>query len=235
MMGRNIQMLMFCTLLFMAALVVADVTSVKLFSVQIAGYSLLVPVGTAAFAITFLATDVIAELFDRRHAVFTVWAGVVIRVGIMLYFIAAIGDTSGDFWFFESPDFWSSGNQEAYRFVFSGTFWIYIGGFAAIIVSSLNDVYVFHHLKKRHANRNLFWFRNNVSTSLSQIINSTVFISLAFATVLSIQEILAAIAGQVILKIGLAFLDTPFAYLMRNYGSDRAGWYKVWTADFWKG
>ncbi len=74
-MDRKTQMLVFCALLFMGALVVADVTSVKLFEVSMFGMQLLVPVGTVAFALTFLATDVVGELYDRRHAIYIVWIG----------------------------------------------------------------------------------------------------------------------------------------------------------------
>jgi uncharacterized integral membrane protein (TIGR00697 family) len=196
---------------------------------------LLVPVGTVAFALTFLATDVVGEVFDRKHAIYIVWAGVVLLVFILLYFIATVGDTKGNFWIFNSPGFWNTEQQESYSFVFSGTFWIYIGGFIAVLVSSINDVYIFHHFKEKHSGKNLFWFRNNVSTVLSQIINSTLFVSIAFATVLTIPEILSAIAGQVIFKVILAFLDTPLAYAMRNYANEVKYWYNPLSAGSWKG
>jgi uncharacterized integral membrane protein (TIGR00697 family) len=221
----------------MGALVVADVTSVKLigFTVPWISFDILFPVGTIAFAATFLATDIVGELFSKRHAIFIVWMGVVLRILVMFYFLAAVGAPDGSVLGLAAPPFWSPENQASYGFVLGGTFWIYIGGFAAILISSLADVFIFHHFKEKHAGKNLFWFRNNFSTIFGQIINSTVFISIAFAGTLTIAQILSAIFGQFLIKTGLAFLDTPVAYLIRNYGNGSQDWYRFWTKAFWKG
>nr|VFK16532.1 MAG: hypothetical protein BECKLFY1418C_GA0070996_102423 [Candidatus Kentron sp. LFY] len=233
---RKIQTLIICCLIFMGSLVVADFTSVKLVEFMLFDQGLLIPMGTFAFAATFLSTDIISELFDRVHAVFIVWFGVVLRFLLMLYIYWSIGDDNGQVALFSMPVFWSSEQQSHYEFVFSASIMIFIAGFVAIIVSSLLDVYVFHYLKEKHKGKNLFWLRNNVSTLFGQLINSTLFIAIAFASILSIKEIILAISGQLLIKWIIAFfVDTPLAYTFRNYGNGNKQWYAIWKIEFWKG
>lgn len=236
-MNKKDQILVFCSLIFMGSLIVADVTSVKLLTFDLYFFELLIPAGTLAFAVTFLATDVVGEVVDRAHAVAIVWISVVLRVFILIYFVWIIGDETGDVYpgFLGVPAFWTAEMQSHFAFVFSGTVWIYIGGFAAILTASLLDVYVFHYFKRKHQDKNLFWLRNNISTVFGQAVNSIVFITIAFGQMLSLEQLFTAIGGQVVAKTLLALLDTPIAYAMKNYGQSKVGWYRVWERTFWQG
>lgn len=231
--GKKEATLIFSVLLFMAALAVADVTSVKLAAIDLFGIGLLVPVGTLAFALTFLATDIISELYGKQYSVYTVWGGVAMRIFMLVYFYVSIGDAQGNFLFFEVPQFWSEESQRAYSFIFGSTLYIYLAGFVAIIVSSLLDVYLFHYFKEKHQGKPMLWFRNNFCTIVSQLINSTLFISIAFGSVLTVRDILAAVAGQFVAKIILAIFDTPFCYAACNYGGGKGDWYAFWGRSFW--
>lgn len=236
MIDRKTQLLIFCCLMFMGSLIIADFTSVKLGSIHLGSWELLIPMGTFAFAITFWCTDIISELWGRKHAITVVWAGVVIRVFLMMYVAWVIGDKSGDVTGLALPSFWSPENQRAVVFVFSQSINIFWAGLIAILVASFMDVYVFHYLKDRHEGKNLFWLRNNASTFGGQLINSTLFVMIAFMTMLTPAQLVSAVAGQVLVKWVIAlFVDTPLAYLIRNYGQDLDDWYAFWTKSFWKG
>ena len=80
---------------------------------------------------------------------------------------------------------------------------------------------IFHHLRIKDQGKNRLWLRNNVSTIVSQILNSTIFISVAFAGIFSWAEIGSLILGQVLFKITVAVLDTPAVYLLRNVAEGR--------------
>jgi hypothetical protein len=87
--------------------------------------------------------------------------------------------------------------------------------FASIIafaVSQTHDVYAFHFLKEKTEGRFL-WLRNNASTMVSQLIDTVVFILIAFYGVFPPQAIASMILGQYILKLTIAIVDTPFMYL----------------------
>lgn len=60
--NRRDFVLFFCVGLFMVSLVLAAITAVKIHEFQLGPLSILVPAGTLAFGLTYLATDVISEV-----------------------------------------------------------------------------------------------------------------------------------------------------------------------------
>jgi hypothetical protein len=56
---------------------------------------------------------------------------------------------------------------------------IAIAGFLAYIVSQNHDVWAFHFWKNKTKGKHL-WLRNNASTIISQLIDSVIFITIAF-------------------------------------------------------
>lgn len=233
---RNTSPLILLSMCFMAALVIADLTSVKIVAYSILGIEFLIPAGTLAFALTYITTDAIGEAYGKKYSVSVIICGVILRFIILLYLIAVVGDSAGNAYpnnIFYSPDFWTIDKQKSYEFIFTSSFLIFIGGFFAILTASLMDVYVFHYLKEKHEGQNKFWIRNNVSTVLGQIVNSTTFVTIAFYNVMTFKMIVMTIAGQLVAKFILAFLDTPITYLARNYALGRKDFYKFWNRDFW--
>ena len=55
------------------------------------------------------------------------------------------------------------------------------------------------------------WLRNNLSTAVSQFLDSFIFIAIAFYGVMPIWPL---IVGQWIIKMAIAILDTPVVYLV---------------------
>ena len=56
------------------------------------------------------------------------------------------------------------------------------------------------------------WLRNNVSTIISQFIDTVIFITIAFYGVFPNNVVLSIIIGQWFIKILVALVDTPFVY-----------------------
>jgi uncharacterized integral membrane protein (TIGR00697 family) len=96
----------------------------------------------------------------------------------------------------------------------------------AYMLSQFHDVWAFHWWRERFAGRHL-WLRNNASTMVSQLIDSTVFVGLAFAPL----PILGTIPGfetwplvlsvwvtTYVIKLFVAVVDTPFLYWGRAIG-----------------
>ena len=64
--------------------------------------------------------------------------------------------------------------------------------------------------KLRNATNGRFlWLRNNLSTAISQLIDSVIFIAIAFYGVMPLFEL---ILGQWVIKLVIAALDTPLVY-----------------------
>ncbi|WP_145453410.1 queuosine precursor transporter, partial [Staphylococcus epidermidis] len=69
--------------------------------------------------------------------------------------------------------------QPAFETIFSAAFRVTLASLLSFLISQNLDVTVFHRLKKRHGEKKL-WIRNNASTMISQLVDTTIFITIAF-------------------------------------------------------
>ena len=91
----------------------------------------------------------------------------------------------------------------------------------AYLISQYFDVWIYNYLKQITSKKYL-WFRNNLSTVLSSLVDNTIFS--IFAWILLNPEpinlykvIMIYILGTYILRIVIALLDTPFIYLAKYF------------------
>ena len=103
--------------------------------------------------------------------------------------------------------FWP--HQQAYETILGGSARLMVASLAAYLFSQYHDVWAFHFWR-RVTNERFLWLRNNASTIISQLLDSVVFITIAFYGSMPVTEL---ILGQWIVKVGIAVLDTPLVYL----------------------
>lgn len=218
---RKAFVLFFCTGLFMVSLVMAALTAIKVQVVHLGPLDVLVPAGTLAFCLTYLATDVISEVWGRGYALCVVLTGVAMRfvMAVLILYAMHLEDIAG---FVSAAPSWTAERQAEFVSVFSSGIRTNFAGLVAFLVSALADVLIFHHLRQRDMGRNRLWLRNNLSTMVSQILNSTIFITVAFGGIESWAAIGSLILGQVVVKLFVAAVDTPLVYLLRNIAEGRS-------------
>jgi len=218
---RKAFVLFFCTGLFMVSLVMAALTAIKVQVIHLGPLDVLVPAGTLAFCFTYLATDVISEVWGRGYALCVVLTGVAMRfvMAVLILYAMHLEDIAG---FVSAAPSWTAERQAEFVSVFSSGIRTNFAGLVAFFVSALADVLIFHHLRQRDMGRNRLWLRNNLSTMVSQILNSTIFITVAFGGIESWAAIGSLILGQVVVKLLAAAVDTPLVYLLRNIAEGRS-------------
>ncbi len=221
--NRELGVYLFSALSFLAFLLIAVITSVKVQTLDFFGFKVMIPLGTYAFALTYLFTDVISEVFGKRHSLFLVAIGVVLRFVMIIYFYISVNGESM-FSFVSQASFWSADDQAKYEFVLTSSNFVTLIGMISFLVSALLDVQLYHYFKDKHSSGNKLWLRNIASTSLAQIVNSIIFIGFVFGGKASIEQVLLMILGQFIIKIIVSFLDTPFVYFFRNIAQKRKIW-----------
>ena len=184
---------------FVTLLVVANIVAVK--PVALNGWVL--PAGTIAYPFTFLVTDAISELYGRRIATRVVWYGFGLSATmVVLVYVAQV---------MPSADFWEG--QGAYETILGSVPRVVLGSMTAYLVSQHIDVLVFHLIRRLTNGRHL-WLRNNASTIVSQAIDTTLFISLAFAGAVPASVLWNMMATQYLVKVGVAVIDTPLVYAL---------------------
>lgn len=185
--------------LFTACLLVANIIAVKLIS--IGGW--VVPAGIIAYPLTFLFTDVIAELYGRRIASRVIWAG----FGANLLMVILIFGSK----LLPPATIWES--QPAYESILGMVPRIVLASMIAYLISQHHDVSAFHFWRQKTKGRFL-WLRNNASTMVSQALDTGLFIPIAFWGTVSTEVLTEMLLTQYIIKLVIAAGDTPFCYLL---------------------
>ena len=180
--------------IFVSTLLMSNVLASKV--ITICGLSM--PSATIGYALTFLMTDVVGEIYGKKEANALVRRGFwCLLLGLGLVELAIILPSEMDTSHFDA--------------VFSQTHRIVLGSLAAYLCSQHIDVYVFHRIRNAMSARHKF-IRNNVSTIFSQFIDTTIFSFVAFYGI--IPHIWNLIFGIFIAKAVIAICDTPFFYLL---------------------
>jgi uncharacterized integral membrane protein (TIGR00697 family) len=193
--------------LFTTCLIVANIIAVKLISV----FGWVVPAGIIAYPLTFLFTDVIAELYGRRTASRVVWAGFAANIlMVILIFGGKLLPTA---------EIWS--DQPAYESILGMVPRIVLASMVAYLISQHHDVFAFHFWRRKTKGRFL-WLRNNASTTVSQALDTGLFITIAFWGTVPTSVVTEMIVTQYIIKLIIAACDTPFCYLLVALLRDRA-------------
>ena len=170
-----------------------------------------VALGTILFASTFLCTDILSEYFGKEKARTNILIGFCAFLFMTLIMVITIGfkPSSGD---------WV---QESLSNVFTPMTRFFVASMIAYLVSQYFDVWFYNYLKNKTFQRFL-WFRNNLSTIASSLVDNTVFS--IFAWILLNPEpvsvynvIMIYILGTYFLRIIIALLDTPFIYIAKFF------------------
>ncbi len=89
---------------------------------------------------------------------------------------------------------------------------IAVASIIAYIISQIADVYIFEIFKNKYSKK--WWVRNNVSTLISQALDTLVFFTIAFYGVMTNEVILSLVIGTCLIKWVMALIDTPIFYFM---------------------
>lgn len=167
--------------------------------------------GNVLFASTFLITDILSENHSRKDAN----NAVIISTLCSVFFVAI-----SQMWLLYTPsgNDWASG---AIHTIFSNTPRVVCASLGVYLVSQLTDVWLYHKWwewcrKKLGDSRKGLWIRNNGSTMISQLLNTSLYTFLAFYGKYSTETLVSIFASSYIIYLITSLLDTPFVYWCRN-------------------
>lgn len=207
-------------MIFAVALVTANAISAKVFDMGFGffGNEVTLTVGAICYPITFLVTDVIGEIWGKKEAQVAVKFGFICQIIATVIIIIAGKLTAVD------PE------MQTHFMALMGQNWVFvIASLTAFLMSQSWDVFVFHAIRDRYiashgTRRGGRWIWNNGSTMTSQIIDSVVYVMIAFGLGfgwLFKSEmhgmIVSMIMGQILVKWLLALADTPIFYLLTRF------------------
>ena len=208
--GRGERTYLFLSGIFLGALVLTNLIAGKFFTF----FGLTLSCGVIAYPVTFLATDLISELFGRRRAAQVVKTGFAVSVFVTV--VVWMADRA-------PIDPASYVDQPSFSRVFGLTPGIVFGSMIAYLSAQFVDVQVFEFWRNLTDGRHL-WLRNNGSTVLSQLLDTVLVVTVALIVwpVIDANPETAPIdrdtwwkivVGQYLFKAGVALVDTPLFYV----------------------
>ncbi|NQV08862.1 queuosine precursor transporter [Candidatus Woesearchaeota archaeon] len=183
------------------AIILANIQVMK----TIAFFGMVTAMGNIIYSSLFLVTDILNELYDRKAAQKAVWIGFFVLIATTIVMQISIQFVPHE------TDFLS----EHITAIFSLLPRIALASLIAYLISQTHDVWMFAKLKKKFKKKHL-WFRNNVSTITSQLIDNTIFTFIAFVGVFSWGIMLQIFITSMIIKVIVSVCDTPFIYLAKR-------------------
>ncbi len=183
-------------------------------------FGLAATLGNIVYASSFLVTDILSENYGKEEAKKAVWIGffslisMTLLMNLALAFLPLAGDN------------FAIVSHEATSTIFKLMPRIAIASLAAYVLSQRHDVWAFHFWKKRYKKDSQLWLRNNLSTMVSQLIDSIVFVAIAFYGVYETSVLLEIFVTTYVLKWMVAAADTPFVYWAKRIGRRNSFWFR---------
>ncbi len=173
---------------------------------QVALGPLAVEAGIFAFLLLVVVSSAVAELHGRETANRLVVIGFVpLLASLFLTLLVLAAPASGEM---------DPARLAAFDTMMMATPRIWLGGIVAYGTSQLLNVTIFSRLKREGGR--LLWFRAGVASVLSQIVDTLLFITIAFYGVFPIGQLLL---GQMLAKVVLSVvLVPPLIYLFVAIG-----------------
>ena len=215
----------FCTALFVVVLVLTNVIGTKLFhlfpgggpSFLFDGRPWVLTSGIITYPLTFLLTDIVSEIWGHRRANFMVLCGFGMSLLMLAVLQLAIALPPATIWALPDAGFESGSEmQNAFAATFSNPAILLLASMLAYLVAQLLDVRLYRFWWRVTGGRHM-WLRNNGSTLISQLVDTTIVngVFLRFGLHMEWHAIGEVIVAAYLCKGVMALMDTPVIYVAR--------------------
>jgi len=216
---------------FITNALVAEFIGVKIFSFEntlgfskfdfnILGFqhlSLELTCGVLLWPVVFIMTDIINEYYGKKGVKLLSFLTAAMITFAFVAVFTAIHVSPANWWISSGETKNVTNMQNAYSAIFGQGLWIIIGSLVAFLLGQIIDVTIFHWLKKKSGEKNL-WLRSTGSTLVSQLIDSFVVLFIAFylSGTFTFTRVLEIGLVNYIYKFVVVIILTPLLYIIHN-------------------
>ncbi len=195
---------------FVTTLIVSNIIAVKIIAI----FGLILPAAVILFPVTYIIGDVLTEVYGYGRARQAIW----IAFSCNLLAVGAIWIAG----LLPPASSWTAGAfngpeeaTQAFRAILGFTPRLLLASFVAYLTGEFVNAFILAKMKILTQGRYL-WTRTIGSTLIGQGIDSLLFISIAFFSVLPSSILVSAILAQWLVKSAYEVLATPLTYLVVN-------------------
>ena len=191
--------------------------------IQVDMFGLHATLGNSIYACSFLVTDLLSELYGKKAA------HKAVNIGVFTAVVWVIATQLMTAFMPNDTDFAMSSLKTIFELMPR----LALASVFTYAVSQRLDVFLYHLVwkftAKRWGKRKHMWSRN-LTTMVSQTIDSIAFNIIAFAGVFEIPYLISITVVTIVVKMLCVISDTPFLYIMRRVGEKHHG-FEVMTED----
>ena len=164
-------------------------------------FGLTISLGNISYGALFLTTDILTEKYGKNSTYNATKISFMTMAifALLMYIFLQYKPSKIDF------------SQDALVTIFSYVPRVTAGSLLAYYISQRCDAFLYSKLKAKY---NKVWISNNVSTMVSQIVDTLIFVMIAFVGIMNYTEIIDLIITMILFKWVIALLDTPFMILV---------------------
>lgn len=189
----------FFTVVFITCLLTANIIAVKIVSL----FGFFLPAGTIIFPLSYILGDVLTEVYGYENARKVIWLGFFANLLMVIAIWIAQHLPSAPFWT----------DQSSFNTILGFTPRLLVASFVAYLIGSFANSFVMSKMKLFTKGR-MLWTRTIGSTIVGEGLDSLIFISIAFFTVLPLGILPSLIITQWLLKTLYEVVMTPVTYVV---------------------
>ena len=209
-MERNYKYLGAISVFFVSVLLISNVASSKIVDLKWFVFD----GGTLLFPLSYIFGDILTEVYGYKKARSVIWMGFFMALLMSLVFII-IG---------KLPPASDWGNQAAYEAILGWTPRIVLASLIAYFSGSFSNSFILAKMKIKMAGK-MLWMRTIGSTVVGELVDSVLFITIAFYGILPNSLLVSLIISNYVFKTAIEVIFTPLTYkavsfLKRKEGED---------------
>ncbi len=206
--------LLVITGLLVTLYVASNILSVKVLRI---GRVTLFDTGTLTFPLTYLLSEVLAEIWGLKTARRVIF--LTAFCNLLLSLLLWIGI------FLPAPDYMAE-TTAAFRQIFSYVPRIVLASLVGFLLGELSNAWMLLKIRQ-YTGKRFLWMRTIGSSAFGYLLDTAFFMALAFAGTVPLGELFSMIGVQYLFKLGIEMLlNTPMAYGMvgwlKRHGGYRA-------------
>ena len=198
------------------SLLLANIQGPKLTEI----FGLQTSMGLILYSSIYFSTDLLSERYGKREATragligFSVSVIILVMTSISLLYLPSTSESTASI---------AARMHEATATLFDYSPRFVIGSLLAYLISQSFDVWIFHHIKNKTKGKHL-WLRNNVSTIISQGLDTLIYGLVVWWGVVDFKTAMTLALSKYIFKVVIAVIDTPFIYMARGWDVEKRDW-----------
>ncbi len=196
-MQKNYKYLGSISVFFVSVLLISNIASTKIVDLK----WFIFDGGTLLFPLSYIFGDILTEVYGYKKARSVIWLGffMALLMSFVFIIVGKLPPASG----------WN--NQNAYDLILGLTPRIILASVIAYACGEFSNSYILAKMKIWTKGR-LLWARTIGSTIVGELIDSAIFIVIAFSGILPNSLLLTLIISNYIFKTSIEIIFTPVTY-----------------------